>query len=481
MAAQVEQTLEQEQRTQTCCVSRFSGKRVHFIGIGGCGMSGLAHILADAGAIVTGSEPKPNGPTLQLMKRGIKVSRVQEGELLSREVNLVVRTAAVKDDNKEFQYATRTLNLEHVKYAQLLGQVMEERLGVAVAGTHGKSTTTAMTAYALMQCGIDPSFVVGGVVPQLGGGSHSGKGEAFVVEACEYDRSFHNLQPVIALITNIEAEHLDCYRNLEDIVASFQHFAEMVPRRGLVIVNGQDQRAVRVASHASAPVQTVGFDGDYTWSIHATGLKNGCCMGQISRGGQVVAKLELSVPGRHNLFDATMAIAASVACGASAADAAAAINSFTGVDRRMSVVGTYHGARFIDDYGHHPTEIRVTLDALRQRYAPKRLIVVFQPHQHSRTRTLLADFASAFVAADLVLIPDIYAVRDSDAERRAISSRDLVAAVRANGQDARYIQDFESIGKLLEGLVGEGDLVLTIGAGNVFEIGRDLVASPTEQ
>ena len=481
MALQVNQTVEQEEPTHMCCLSRFTGKRVHFIGIGGCGMSGLAHVLADAGAIVTGSEPQPNGPTLRLMKRGINISRSQEGELLSRDIDLVVRTAAIKDDNKEFAYATRTLDIAHIKYAQLLGQVMEERFGVAIAGTHGKSTTTAMTAYALVKCGIDPSFVVGGVVPQLGGGSHSGKGAAFVVEACEYDRSFHNLHPTVALITNIEADHLDCYKNIDDIVASFEHFVALVPQTGLVIANGEDPRVAGVVAHSAAPVQTVGFDGEFTWSIQATGLKNGCCMGQISHKGQVVAKLELSVPGRHNLFDATMAVAACVACGAAPSDAAAAINTFTGVDRRMSVIGTFRGARFVDDYGHHPTEIRVTLEALCQRYTPKRLIVVFQPHQHSRTRNLLADFATAFVKADLVLIPDIYSVRDSDAEKLAINSRDLVNAVRANGQDAQYVPDFDSIRALLKTTVGDGDVVLTIGAGNVFEIGRDLVASSTEQ
>lgn len=479
MALQVDQAVEQEEQTQMCCTSRFAGKRVHFIGIGGCGMSGLASILADSGAIVSGSEPKPNGPTLKLMKRGINVSRAQEGELLSRAVDLVVRTAAVHDDNREFAFAQK-LGIAHVKYAQLLGQVMQERHGVAVAGTHGKSTTTAMAAYGLMKCGLDPSFVVGGVVPQLGGGSHSGAGSAFVVEACEYDRSFHNLHPTVALITNIEADHLDCYKNIDDIIASFKHFVSLVPADGLVIANGADFRVATATAASAAPIQTVGFDGDYTWSIHLTGLKNGCCMGHISRGGKVVARLELSVPGRHNLFDATMAVAACVACGADPADAAAAINTFTGVDRRMTAVGEYHGARFIDDYGHHPTEIRVTLDALRQRYSPRRLIVVFQPHQHSRTRTLLPEFAKAFAAADMVLIPDIYAVRDSEAEKKAISSHHLVDAICANGQDARYMPDFDSIREFLKATVTEGDLVLTIGAGNVFEIGRELVDS-TEQ
>src|SRR5690348_15552238 len=214
--------------------SKFAGKRVHFIGIGGSGMSGLARMLLDSGAIVSGSEPRPNAQTMELAKRGVKVSRDQLGELLSRDVDLVVRTAAVRDNNPEFQ-AARAHGLKTVKYAELLGQVMQERLGVAIAGTHGKSTTTAMTAFALLKCGADPSFVVGGTVPQLGGGSHSGTGRAFVAEACEYDRSFHNLRPRVAIITNIEEDHLDCYKDIEEIIESFRTFARLVPADGLII------------------------------------------------------------------------------------------------------------------------------------------------------------------------------------------------------------------------------------------------------
>ncbi|MBC8106955.1 MAG: hypothetical protein H7Z14_10225 [Anaerolineae bacterium] len=206
-----------ESRLASESPSKFARLRVHFIGIGGCGMSGLAAILLDSGAIVTGSEPKPNPQTFALSKRGANVSRDQMGELLSREVDLVVRTAAVPDTNREF-LAAKAFGIRTIKYAELLGEIMAERFGVAVAGTHGKSTTTAMIAYALMQCGVDPSFVVGGTVPQLGGGSHSGTGASFVAEACEFDRSFHHLAPRVAIITNIEEDHLDCYKNIGEIV-----------------------------------------------------------------------------------------------------------------------------------------------------------------------------------------------------------------------------------------------------------------------
>jgi UDP-N-acetylmuramate--alanine ligase len=447
---------------------------VHFIGIGGSGMSGLARMLLDNGAIVSGSEPNPNAQTFDLTKRGAKISRDQVGELLSKEIDLVVRTAAVPDGNREF-IAAKALGIPSIKYAEMLGQVMGERFGVAVAGTHGKSTTTAMISYGLLKCGGDPSFVVGGTVPQLGGGSRSGASNLFVAEACEYDRSYHNLRPRVALIMNIEEDHLDCYKDLDDIVASFRAFAALVPADGLILVNGADANVERVLAGQKARVERVGLDEGFDWSTKRTGIEGGCHSGEIRRGGKVVGKLKLSVAGEHNLFNATMAVAACAACGIDPALAADAISGFTGVDRRMSRVGTYKGATVVDDYGHHPTEIRATLAALRERYTPKRLFCVFQPHQHSRTRFLLDDFATAFTAADETICPAIYFVRDSEAEKQAVSTQDLVDRVNNNGQHARHIPDFHAIVEQLKREVREGDLVVTMGAGNVWEIGRDLV------
>lgn len=455
--------------------SRFCGKHVHFIGIGGCGMSGLARILMDAGAIVTGSDPKPNKATLDLMRDGARISRDQMGEYITDGADLVVRTAAVKDDNTEFAFA-RMRGMRHMKYAQLLGEIMKERLGVAVAGTHGKSTTTGMIAYAMSACGKDPSWVVGGTVTQLGGGSASGTGSAFVVEACEFDRSFHNLNPTIALITNIEADHLDCYKDLDDIIDSFRHFVSLVPPEGLVICNGSDENVAKAVAGAACRIETVAVDAAATWTVRPTGIVDGCHSGDIIHDGKVVAELKLSIPGLHNLFDAAVAVAACCACGVDPRDAAAAVSGFTGVHRRMTEVGYYHQARIIDDYGHHPTEIRATLRAIRERYQPKRLFCVFQPHQHSRTRLLLEGFASCFEDADRILIPDIYQCRDSESDKRSINSVGLVEKIRANDRDAVYIPDFDSILDYLKEHVAPGDVVVTMGAGNVCDIGRDLAA-----
>jgi UDP-N-acetylmuramate--alanine ligase len=454
--------------------SRFRGRRIHFIGIGGCGMSGLARILLDAGAIVTGSEPHPNPQTFALIQRGAKISRDQMGELLDGKVDLVVRTAAVHDDNQEY-ISSRALNLKSIKYAQLLGEVMSERFGVAVAGTHGKSTTTAMISHALLSCGADPSFVVGGTVPQLGGGSRSGMGPAFVAEACEFDRSFHHLRPRVAIITNIEEDHLDCYKNIGEIVDAFRKFASIVPQDGLIIANGQDPHVTEALAGITTPTQAVGHpDG---WEAFPAGMFEGCHNGTVRFKGRPTCTLRLSVPGLHNLWNGTMAIAACVACGLEAQQAADAIGTFTGVDRRMSEVGRCNGAIVVDDYGHHPTEIRVTLKALRERYNPKRLFCVFQPHQHSRTRFLLEDFASSFGDADETIMPDIYFVRDSESERQRVSSIDLVDRIVRGGNRARHIPEFGQIVALLKREARPGDLIVTMGAGNVWEIGRELAAN----
>jgi UDP-N-acetylmuramate--alanine ligase len=465
-----------ELRKESRSASRFTGRRVHFIGIGGCGMSGLARMLADAGAVVTGSEPNLNTQTCELANRGVVISGNQIGELIRDDTDLVVRTAAVPDSNLEYCVAKRK-GIATIKYAELLGEVMAERRGIAVAGTHGKSTTTAMIAFALAECGADPSFVVGGTVPQLGStGSRSGGSDLFVAEACEFDRSFHALRPKVAMLLNIEEDHLDCYKDLDEIIESFRAFAKLVPPDGLIIANGNDANVAKAIAGLAARVETVSLTPGTTWSTCPSGIgPDGLPTGAVWHNGEPVGMLKLSVAGEHNLMNATMALAACVASGVDAERAMEALGRFTGVDRRMTEMGTFRGATVVDDYGHHPTEIRATLAALRERYNPKRLICVFQPHQHSRTRFLLEDFATSFAAADETIVPDIYFVRDSEEERHAVSSNDLVERVRRNGQRALHLPTFEQIVEHLKREARDGDLIVTMGAGNVWEIGRELV------
>ena len=469
-----------EPRMESRPASRFNGKRVHFIGIGGCGMSGLARMLLDAGAIVSGSDAGTGPAILELMGRGAQVSRDQTGTLLSAKTDLVVRSAAIKTDNPEYMAGLK-LGLRQMKYAELLGIVMADAVGVAVAGTHGKSTTTAMIGFALVECGVDPSIVVGGTVPQLGGSSRSGAGPVFVAEACEFDRSFHRLHPTIALITNIEEDHLDCYKDIHEIVASFTAFARLVPPHGLIIAGGNDPKVREALAEVRAPIEWVGIGADMNYSARVVGIEQGCYRGQISHNGVDLGVLSLAVPGEHNLQNATMAVAACAACGVPPEKSMAALAKFTGVDRRMTVMGSINGATVVDDYGHHPTEIRATLAALRGQFKPRKLYCVFQPHQHSRTRFLMEDFASSFQQADTTIVPDIFFVRDSEAERQKVSAEDLVTRLQANGRLAIHLASFGDIVSHLKKVVGKGDLVVTMGAGNVWQIGKELAGGRSEE
>lgn len=464
-------------------VSRFTGLHVHFIGIGGCGMAGLARMLLDAGAVVSGSDLKPTVQTQALAYQGATISYAQDGSLLNSGIDLVVRTAAIPDTNPEYRRALE-LNLAQLKYAQLLGQVMQERLGIAISGTHGKSTTTSMLSFALLQCGADPSFVIGGTVPQLDGSSRSGQGDAFVVEACEFDRSFHNYHPRVAVITNIEADHLDCYPGgLPEIIQSFRHFAQLVPPAGKIIANGQDANVAAALRDIRAPIETVAvFDPSIgqspppaTWLAMIKGHTRGQYQADVLYQDRRVAELQLSLAGVHNVFNATAALAACRVCNVDLRAAANAIGRFAGVDRRMAEVGRYNGAVIVDDYGHHPTEIKTTLRAARQKYGPRRLICVFQPHQYSRTRYLLDDFATSFADADLTILPEIYAARDSDQDLRSVSAGDLVGRIVNNGRNAVHLAKFPQIVEYLRQEARQGDLIITMGAGNVCDIGRQLV------
>jgi UDP-N-acetylmuramate--alanine ligase len=250
----------------------------------------------------------------------------------------------------------------------------------------------------------------------------------------------------------------------------------LVPDDGLIVAGGKDAHLIKALAGISAPVELCALEDGFSWSARTTGIENGCYRGEVQYKGQRVASLKLSVAGEHNLINATMAVAACHACGIEPAKAADAIGGFTGVDRRMTEVGRVNGgAIVIDDYGHHPTEIRATLKAVRERYKPQRLLCVFQPHQHSRTRFLLEDFATSFAQADETIVPDIYFVRDSESEKQRVSAQDLVARINESGQRARHLSEFSAIVEYLKEEVGDGDVVLTMGAGNVWEIGRDLV------
>ena len=451
-----------------------AGTRVHLVGIGGCGMRGAAAVLLRRGAVVTGSERSECPDLRPLVRQGARVFFDQQISHIPQQCDLVVRSAAIKDDNPEIITA-RMRGLPVLKYAEMLGLLMADRAGISIAGTHGKSTTTAMTAFVLREAGADPSFVIGAEVEQLGGGSGVGDGRHFVVEACEYDRSFLNLHARLAAILNVEEDHLDYYQDLNEIVSAFADFAARVSPEGVVVVNGEDRNALAAAAAAKARVETFGLQRGQQWKAEVLGERRGCYRFRVLRDGRALTEVVLAIPGLHHVANALAAMALCFHGGVEPETIAKALGDFRGAGRRLTWRGCVRGVDVVDDYAHHPTELQVTIKAAREYYSPGKLYVVFQPHQHSRTRFLLDDFARSFGAADVVVVPDIYFVRDTQAEKDRIDSQALVDRIRSSGGDARYEPSFAGIVDYLFKVVEPGDLVLTMGAGNVWQVADDLL------
>ena len=450
------------------------GGTVHFIGIGGIGMSGIARLLQVEGCKVSGCDAAPSEITEGLKQDRIRVDIGHSPLHLAGHVDLVIVSAAIRETNPELREARRR-GIPVVKYAQSLGWLMNERNGIAVSGSHGKTTTTSMIAYALSYAGLDPAMLIGGMVPQLGGNARTSRKGPFVVEACEYDRSFLSLSPEVAVMTNIDRDHLDYYTDLNDLVEAFGCFAARVARDGLLVVNGDDPNAVRAASQSRARVETFGEGDSCNWRIGKWHRAQGRTTFEAIHNGRSLGQFEILVPGLYNIRNVLCCMAVCRFYGVAMDHLREAIATFTGARRRFDRLGEAEGVLILDDYGHHPTEIRVTLDAAKQEFPQSPLWCVFQPHQCSRTRILLDEFGHAFRSADRVLVPDIYSVRDTRADRLSIHARDLVREIRNNGVEAEYHPQFpEVVDRLLEG-VSQGDVVMTMGAGPVNHVGQSLL------
>lgn len=453
---------------------RTDRRAYHLVGIGGSGMSGLAHLLAQQGHQVTGSDMEGSAVTDSLSQRGINV-RIGHGlEHLPQRIDCLVVSAAIKQDNPQWTWA-RQRGVPVRKYAELLGELSTQLNTLAVAGTHGKSTCSGWLAYMLTQAGREPSFVVGAHVTQLGAPSGAGPGEHLVAEACEYDRSFLNLRPRVAAILNIEADHLDYYRNVDEIVEAFAEFAALVGDDGRLIANGADEHARRAVAQSGATCEFFSVTAPANWQALALTYQDGHGCFDLIHNGRCLGKVKLSLPGAHNVANALAVAAMGKAAGLSDAEICAGLQNFIGVDRRISYKGCFGGVMLVDDYAHHPTEIRMTLEAIAAKYQPRRLWCVFQPHQHSRTRFLLDDFADSFAAADMVLLPDIYFVRDSEQSRRQINAQVLAHEIAKRGGEARYLGDFDRIAQCLGQEVRSGDLIVTMGAGDIWKLADELM------
>ncbi len=483
-----------------------AGKHVYLVGIGGSGMSGLARMLTGRGAIVSGSDASASEATAALESDSIVVDFKQSQRWLPDACDLVIASAAIKPDHPQLLAATDR-GIETLSYAEALGRCMLGRTAVCVAGTHGKSTTTAMLGCVLAGAGLDPTIIVGATCPQLGSsggksgssggfrlgadaiaaGTLTGKPGLLVAESCEFNRSFHNYHPTVAVINAVEADHLDVYGSLDAVVESFNHFAKLIAPAeagGTLLIAHDGAHRREVTAGVQAAVQTIGYSPAADWTVqHNTATRRTTL---INPERQVACEWTTNMPGEHNAMNAATAAALAIMLGADPAKVSTALSDFRGLDRRSQLLGERPHplggvVRVYDDYGHHPTEVESTLKALRAFEQPHkrngRLICVFQPHQHSRTRHLMEEFANAFSEADVVIVPQIYFVRDSEEEKHKVTAADLVDRLRQKNVHAMHLYPFEAIIEQLENLCRPGDLLVVMGAGPVNQVAMGFLNS----
>ncbi|MCB9111808.1 MAG: UDP-N-acetylmuramate--L-alanine ligase [Anaerolineales bacterium] len=455
--------------------------RIHFIGIGGSGLSAIARLLKESGYEVTGSDRTLTPFAADLQSLGIQVYVGHHPRNVSG-AEVVIRSSAIKDDNPEVEAAKRA-GIPVYKRADFLGQLMEKKYGIAVAGTHGKTTTTAMIAWMLYSLNRDPSFVVGGTLSNMKVNAHAGKGDAFVIEADEYDRMFLGLKPQIEVVTNLEHDHPDCYPTFQDMYSAFESFIDLLPVDGTFITCAEDEGAATLLTHArrkGLSVVSYSVQGEMTinspqWVQARTAKPNdkgGYDFSFMTNMGGVTNafNVSLQVPGEHNVRNALAALSVAAVMGLSLAEAANALGQFTGTGRRFEIRGETKGVLLVDDYAHHPTEIRATLAGARARYPERRIWAVWQPHTYSRTQTLQYEFTRAFDNADEVLVTEIYASREPKQE---FSSAEVVSAMPHTS--ARYGGSLEDTKKYLLEHVRSGDVVIVLSAGDADSITTDLL------
>lgn len=440
---------------------------VHFIGIGGISMSGIARVLLANGVKVSGSDTSSSKIIDKLKQNGATVYPSHSAENISNQ-DLVVHTAAVKSDNPEIQEAIKK-GIEVIDRAEMMGRLMKDyKNAVSVAGTHGKTTATSMMSYIMIKAMLEPTVMVGGELDILGGNYKIGKKDYFITETCEYCRSFLKFFPTIGIILNVEADHLDYYKDLDDIKDAFSSFARLVPEDGALVVCADDKNAMDCVKNVFAPVYTYGINnGEFTAS-HISYDSFGYPSFEVLRNGEKILDLKLNVTGIHNVSNAVGCTAAACAMGIDYKYIKEGLEAFSGTKRRFEKKGVLNGALVIDDYAHHPTEIAATLNAIKN-IKHNKLWTVFQPHTYTRTYTLYEDFKNVLKMADNVILADIYAAREKDTG--LVSSKQLADDI----ENATYMESFEKIEKFLKENVSEGDIVLTMGAGNVVEIGEHIV------
>ncbi len=452
-------------------------QRIHFVGIGGIGMSGIAEVLLNLGYKISGSDLKNSAVTQRLASLGAQTVEGHHATNITG-ADVVVTSSAISIDNPEVAEARR-LHIPVIQRAEMLAELMRLKYGIAIAGMHGKTTTTSMVAAVLAAGGLDPTVVVGGRVDAMGSNARLGKSQYLVAEADESDRSFLKLSPILSVVTNIDREHMDCYRDMRDVRRTFLEFMERVPFYGLVVGCLDDPILQRLLPHVHRRVTTYGTSPGSDFLITMQPPEPTAENAPLSRFRVIYKEKDgrekdfgeftLRVPGTHNVLNATAAIAVGTALDVPADQIRAGLDSFRGVDRRFQLKGKAAGVSVVDDYGHHPTEIRATLAAARQ-CGFRRVHVIFQPHRFTRTRDLMDDFATAFADADTLLLLDIYPASEKPIE--GITAETLAERIaQAGKQDVDYVSSFIKAADKVSAIAQPGDLVLTLGAGSVSQLG----------
>ncbi len=446
---------------------------VHFIGIGGISMSGLAEILLGEHFTISGSDSKPSTLTERLVSLGATIFYPQKASNIINGIDVVVYTAAIHEDNPEFAEAKRQ-NLPMLSRAELLGQLMTNyETPIAISGTHGKTTTTSMLSHILLEADTDPTISVGGILNAIGGNIRVGGSDIFVTEACEYTNSFLNFLPKISVILNVEEDHMDFFKDIDDIRCSFHRFASILPKDGTLVINKNIEHLESITDNLECKVITYSeiSDADYAASnITFDALGNASF--DLIRYGEFVDRIQLSVAGNHNVSNALSTIAVADLLQIPMETIKKGILSFGGTVRRFQYKGERNGFTIIDDYAHHPTEIRATLTSARN-YPHKDIWCIFQPHTYTRTKAFFHEFAEALSLADHVILADIYAARETDT--LGMSSEALVEEIKKLGTDAYYLPSFEAIENFVLEKVIHGDVLITMGAGDVVNIGDSLL------
>ena len=448
---------------------------VHFIGIGGISMSGLASVLLKAGFRVSGSDSKASPLTEALAANGADIMIGQRADNIDPSCDVVVYTAAIHPDNPEFA-AAKALGIPMLTRAQLLGEIMANYpRSIAVAGTHGKTTTTSMVSHIALAADRDPTISVGGILRAIGGNIRTGSSDTFITEACEYTNSFLSLKPYIGIILNIDADHLDFFRDLDDIRHSFRKFAGLVSPGGVLVINGYVPDLEDFTRDLACRVVTFAAPGSTWYTDHISFDESGCASFDLYKEGEFFDHFTLRVPGLHNVHNACAAIAACDVLDISRESMRDGLLSFDGAERRFEKKGERGGVTVIDDYAHHPTEVAATLRSAAT-YPHREIWCVFQPHTYTRTSALLNEFAQALSAADHVVLADIYAAREVNTI--GITSDALREKLEALGTDVSYFPDFAQITDYLSSRLTAGDLLLTMGAGDIYKVGEDFLAQP---